>query len=132
RVLFRSQIDVCHFCRRAAPCPGCCVQHRKVRQAASTPPLRNQPQRRFLELGGEQRRRGGVHAFGLAAIGLGAHRVEVDEPALEQGLGDGFEGGVGLAQEVGASLNCCQQSYQFHALRCDYGQSEREKVIARQ
>ena len=54
------------------------------------------------ELAREQVRVGVVHGFWLAAFGLGAYGVEVHEPGLEQRLGDGFEGGVGLAQEVDA------------------------------
>ena len=38
----------------------------------------------------------------LATLGLRTHRIEVDEPALEQRLSDRFESGVGLAQEVDA------------------------------
>jgi hypothetical protein len=30
---------------------------------------------------------------------FGAHRVEIDEPGFEQRLGDGFQRGVGFAQQ---------------------------------
>ena len=60
----------------------------QLAQPLDSPPPRNQPQRRLLELGQKKRRRGGVHAFGFAAGLLGVDWVEVDEPAFEKGLGD--------------------------------------------
>src|SRR5690606_36625658 len=71
---------------------------------ADCPALWNGPQRRFLELRGIQRCSSSVHAFRFPAFSLRAHRVEVDEPTLEQSLGDGFKGGVGLAQKVNAVI----------------------------
>src|SRR5690606_18802435 len=69
---------------------------RHVADRIDCPPLRNYSKLGILELAGEQGSGGGVHAYGLAAFGLGTYGVEVYEPGLEQSLGDGFEGGVGL------------------------------------
>ncbi|KYZ81322.1 hypothetical protein PTBPS01_19665 [Burkholderia pseudomallei] len=64
-----------------------------------SPPSWHQPQLRFLKRIRKQRSGGIVHAFGSASFLLGADGVEIDEPRLEQGLGDGFQRGVGFAQE---------------------------------
>ena len=45
---------------------------------------------------------------GAQALLLGANGIEVDEPRLEQRLRDGFEGGVGFAQEGDAVVECVQ------------------------
>ena len=66
---------------------------------ANPPPPRHQPQFRFLKPIRKQRGGGLVHAFRGAAFLLGADGVEIDKPRLEQRLRDGFEGGVGFAQE---------------------------------
>ncbi len=44
---------------------------------------------------------------------LGAHGVEIDEPRLEQRLGDGFERGVGFAQEGDAVVEGTKRSPDF-------------------
>src|SRR5690606_29598192 len=84
------------------------LQFYNVRQSPCCPPLRDWAEFGVLELTGEQCGGGGIHALGLAAFGLGADGVEVHEPGLEQSLGDGFEGGVCLAQ----SLHACSQGGQ--------------------
>ena len=63
----------------------------------SLPPFWHQTLLSFFKAIGEQVGGSGVHAFRLAAFGLGAHGVEIDEPGFEQRLGDGFQGGVGFA-----------------------------------
>ncbi len=65
----------------------------------STPSLGTNPQFRFLEPIRKQRGGGFIHPFRGAAFLLGADGVEIDEPRLEQRLRDGFERGVGFAQE---------------------------------
>jgi len=37
--------------------------------------------------------------LGSAAFQLGTYRVEIDKPRLEQRLGDGFQRGIGFAQQ---------------------------------
>ena len=49
-------------------------------------------------------------AFRLAAFGLGAHGVEIDEPGFEQRLRDGFQGGVGFAQQGDAIVEGAQNT----------------------
>ena len=46
---------------------------------------------------------------GREALALGANGIEVDEPRLEQRLRDGFEGGVGFAQEGDAVVERTEQ-----------------------
>ena len=72
---------------------------RSIRQRRNPPPPRHQPQLRLLKAVGKQRGGGFVHAFRGAAFLLGADGVEIDKPRLEQRLRDGFERGVGFAQE---------------------------------
>ncbi len=78
------------------------------------PPPRHRPQLRLFKRIREQRRRGLVHACGGAAFHLGTHGVEIDEPRLEQRLGDGFERGVGFAQEGDAVVEWLQQVWYFN------------------
>lgn len=70
-----------------------------ITNAMYSPPPRHQAQFRFLEAVGKQGGGGFVHAVRGATCHLGAHRIEIDEPGLEQGLGDGFQGGIGFTQE---------------------------------
>ena len=73
------------------------------------PPLRHQPQFRFLEAVREERGGVGVHAFRFATFLFGADGVEVHEPRFEQGLGDGLECGVGFAEEGDAVVKTSEQ-----------------------
>src|SRR5690606_4779381 len=84
---------------------GRTLTHREVKlrfEGNYSPTFGDRPKWGVFELAWEQGSGRGVHAFGFATLGLGADGVEVHEPGLEQGLGDGFEGGVGLAQVVDA------------------------------
>lgn len=98
------EVNVGNFGGCSASSPRGGVQGSQLGKTSRTPSLRNQSQRRLLELSRKQPRRGRIHALGLATFSLCTHRVEVDEPTLEQGLRDGFEGGVGLAQDVDAAI----------------------------
>ena len=93
------------WCAQSKPSSGS-----KVLAWTCTPPSES-PQRR-LSKPAEQRRRGLIHATRMRPSGLGA-QVEIDEPALsERGLGDGFEGGVGLAQgRCGFPVRLCPTSF---------------------
>ena len=81
-----------------------CIANRR-----DQPPPRHQAQGRLLQLIGKHRCCGLIHVFGGAALQLGAHGVEIDKLRLEQGLGDGFERGVGFAQEGDAVVEPANQ-----------------------
>ncbi|BBN88196.1 hypothetical protein AZSP09_12190 [Azospira sp. I09] len=80
------------------------MQFEETSESSCSPSLRHQAQFRFLEAVRKQGSGGFVHAVRGAAFHLGAHRVEIDEPGLEQGLDDGFQGGIGFAQEGDAII----------------------------
>ena len=83
------------------------------RQGNQLPPPRHQPQFRLLELIRKQRRRRLVHPFRGEPLLPGADGVEVDEPGLEQRLGDGLEDCVGFAQEGDAVVEGRQHFTDF-------------------
>ena len=81
------------------------------------PARRYQAQLRFLDAVRKQGRRGFVHSRRRDALLLGVNRIEIDEPRLEQCLRDGFECGVGIAQEGDAVVKRPKYSRNFILLR---------------
>ncbi|MCY1453645.1 hypothetical protein D9M71_706520 [compost metagenome] len=69
----------------------------QVAHTTYLPPHWHHSQLRLFKAIGEKGGGSSIHAFRLAAFGLGAHGVEIDEPGFKQRLSDGFQGGVGFA-----------------------------------